>query len=118
LFTCPQEKATHLYYRALAKALDEALLKAILTKMGADEASTGRFSDTAHQCHKGDLGCPGPQISAVSEDFKMPVQSNLTKLPPPTPFTHALRARYKHADVFTDMMSAIERAGRNTAANR
>src|SRR5436190_20349039 len=38
-----QEKATHLYYRALAKDVDEPLLKTLLTKMGADEASHGRF---------------------------------------------------------------------------
>ena len=39
IYLALQEKATHLYYRALAKDIDEPLLKAILGRMGADEAS-------------------------------------------------------------------------------
>src|SRR5690349_12341851 len=37
IYLALQEKATHLYYRALAKDIDEPLLQSILTKMGADE---------------------------------------------------------------------------------
>src|SRR5207247_38524 len=43
IYLALQEKATHLYYRALARDIDEPLLKAILGKMGADEASHGAF---------------------------------------------------------------------------
>ena len=107
-----QEKATHLYYRALAKALDEPLLKAILTKMGADEASHGAFFyDLLIKCHKGDLDALARKVSAVSEDFKMPVQSNLTNYRRQLLSLMRSAPSYKHADVFTDMMNAIERAG-------
>src|SRR5437016_5835922 len=43
IYLALQEKATHLYYCALAKDVDEPLLKTILQKMGADEASHGKF---------------------------------------------------------------------------
>src|SRR5207248_3250662 len=43
IYLALQEKATHLYYRTLARDLDEPLLKSILTRMGADEASHGAF---------------------------------------------------------------------------
>ena len=106
-----QEKATHLYYRALAKALDEPLLKAILTKMGADEASHGAFFyDLLIKCHKGDLDALARKVSAVSQDFKMPVQSNLTNYRRQLLSLMRAAPTYKHADVFTDMMNAIERA--------
>jgi acyl-[acyl-carrier-protein] desaturase len=107
-----QEKATHLYYRALAKALDEPLLKAILTKMGADEASHGAFFyDILIKCHKGDLDALARKVSMVSEDFKMPVQSNLTNYRRQLLSLMRSAPSYKHADVFTDMMTAIEKAG-------
>ena len=56
IYLALQEKATHLYYRALAKDIEEPLLKAILGRMGADEASHGAFFyDLLIKCHKGDL---------------------------------------------------------------
>ncbi len=108
-----QEKATHLYYRALARDLDEPLLKGILTKMGADEASHGAFFyDLLIKCHKGDLDALARKVSAVSNDFKMPVQSNLLNYRRQILSLMRSAPSYKHGDVFADMMTAIERAGK------
>jgi hypothetical protein len=106
-----QEKATHLYYRALSKDLDEPLLKTILTRMGADEASHGAFFyNLLIKAHKGDLDKLARTVSAVSNDFKMPVQSNLINYR--RQLLNLMRAApsYKHPDVFADMMGAIEKA--------
>ncbi len=108
-----QEKATHLYYRALAKDVDEPLLKAILTKMGGDEASHGRFFyDLLIKCHKGDLDALSRKISAVANDFKMPVQSNLLNYRRQLLGMMRAAPSYRHPDVFTDMMSAVEKAAK------
>jgi hypothetical protein len=108
-----QVMATHLYYRALAKDLDEPLLKSILTKMGADEASHGAFFyDLLIKCHKGDLDALARKISAVANDFKMPVQSNLTNYRRQILGLMRAAPSYRHADVFEDMMGAVERAAK------
>jgi len=108
-----QEKATHLYYRALARDLDEPLLKSILTKMGADEASHGAFFyDLLIKCHKGDLDALSQKISAVANDFKMPVQNNLTNYRRQVLGLMRAAPSYKHPDVFADMMGAVERAAK------
>src|SRR3954466_15825989 len=111
IYLALQEKATHLYYRALARDIDEPLLKAILTKMGADEASHGKFFyDLLLKCNHGDLDKLARKVSAVSNDFKMPVQSNLINYR--RQILNLMRAApsYKHPDVFADMMGAIEKA--------
>jgi hypothetical protein len=108
-----QEKATHLYYRALAKDLDEPLLKTILTRMGADEASHGAFFyNLLIKCHKGDLDALARTVSAVANDFKMPVQSNLTNYRRQLLSLMRAAPSYRHPDVFTDMMTAIEKASK------
>jgi hypothetical protein len=106
-----QEKATHLYYRALAKDLDEPLLQSILKRMGADEASHGAFFyDLLIKCHKGDLDSLARRISAVANDFKMPVQSNLTNYRRQILSLMRSAPSYRHADVFEDMISAVQKA--------
>ena len=113
IYLALQEKATHLYYRALAKDVDEPLLKAILGKMGADEASHGRFFyDLLIKCHKGDLDALSRKISAVANDFKMPVQSNLLNYRRQLLGMMRAAPSYRHPDVFTDMMSAVEKAAK------
>ena len=106
-----QEKATHLYYRALAKDLNEPLLQSILKKMGADEASHGAFFyDLLIKCHKGDLDSLARRISAVANDFKMPVQSNLTNYRRQILSLMKSAPSYRHADVFEDMIAAVKKA--------
>ncbi|MGB7158925.1 MAG: acyl-ACP desaturase [Tepidisphaeraceae bacterium] len=113
IYLALQEKATHLYYRALARDVDEPLLKAILTRMGADEASHGRFFyDLLIKCHKGDLDALSQKISAVANDFKMPVQNNLLNYRRQLLGMMRAAPSYRHPDVFTDMMSAVEKAAK------
>lgn len=109
-----QEKATHLYYRALAKDVDEPLLKVILNKMGADEASHGKFFyDLLIRGHKGDLDALARTVTAVANDFKMPVQNNLINYRRQLLGMMRAAPSYRHPDVFTDMMSAVDRAARD-----
>lgn len=111
IYLALQEKATHLYYRALAKDINEPLLQAILTKMGADEASHGAFFyELLIKCNKGNLDLLSKKISAVANDFKMPVQSNLINYRRQLLNMMRVAPSYRHPDVFTDMMRAVERA--------
>ena len=113
IYLALQEKATHLYYRALAKDIDEPLLKVILGKMGADEASHGAFFyDLLIKCNKGDLDQLSRKISSVANDFKMPVQNNLLNYRRQLVNMMRCAPSYRHPDVFTDMMKAVERAGK------
>ena len=116
IYLALQEKATHLYYRALAKDIDEPLLKTVLTRMGADEASHGAFFyDLLIKCHKGDLDALSRKISAVASDFRMPVQSNLTNYRRQLLSLMKSAPSYRHADVFEDMMQAVQKAERSYA---
>jgi hypothetical protein len=114
IYLALQEKATHLYYRALAKDVEEPLLKTILTRMGADEASHGRFFyDILIKSHKGDLDALAEKISAVANDFKMPVQNNLLNYRRQVLGLMRAAPSYRHPDVFTDMMNAVEAASKS-----
>jgi len=113
IYLALQEKATHLYYRALAKDLDEPLLQSILARMGADEASHGAFFyELLIRSNKGNLDALARKISAVANDFKMPVQSNLTNYRRQLLGLMRSAPSYRHSDVFTDMMNAVERAAK------
>jgi hypothetical protein len=113
IYLALQEKATHLYYRALANDIEEPLLQAILKRMGADEASHGRFFyDLLIKCHKGDLDALSRRISAVAQDFRMPVQNNLLNYRRQLVGMMRAAPSYRHPDVFTDMMNAVEKAAK------
>lgn len=115
IYLALQEKATHLYYRALARDVDEPLLRTILTKMGADEASHGAFFyDLLIKSFKGDLDALSRRITAVANDFKMPVQNNLLNYRRQLLGMMRAAPSYKHPDVFADMMKAVERAAQKT----
>lgn len=114
IYLALQEKATHLYYRALAKDIDEPLLKAILGRMGADEASHGAFFyDLLIKGFKGDLDALAKKVSAVANEFKMPVQNNLLNYRRQLLGMMRAAPSYRHGDVFEDMMRAVQRAGKN-----
>lgn len=111
IYLALQEKATHLYYRALGKAVDEPLLKAILARMGADEASHGAFFyDLLIKCNRGDLDALARKVTAVANQFKMPVQSNLLNYRRQLLNMMKAAPSYRHGDVFADMMKVIDRA--------
>ncbi|HSZ56202.1 MAG TPA: acyl-ACP desaturase [Tepidisphaeraceae bacterium] len=114
IYLALQEKATHLYYRALARNVGDPLLQAILTRMGADEAHHGAFFyDLLIKSNRGDLDALSRKISAVAADFTMPVQSNLTNYRRQVLGLMRSAPSYRHGDVFADMMRAVDRA-RNT----
>ena len=95
----------------LAKDIDEPLLKAILGRMGADEASHGQFFyDLLIKGHEGDLDALARKVSAVANDFKMPVQSNLINYRRQLLGLMRAAPSYRHGDVFADMMEAVQRA--------
>ena len=111
IYLALQEKATHLYYQALARDIDEPLLKTILTRMGADEASHGAFFyDLLIKSHKGDLDALSRKISTVAQDFKMPVQMNLQNYRRQLLGMMRAAPSYKHPDVFANMMKAVDKA--------
>jgi rubrerythrin len=106
-----QEKATHLYYRALARDVDEPLLKSLLTKMGADEASHGAFFyDLLTRAYRGDMDALAKKVTAVANDFRMPVQNNLLNYRRQLLGMMRAAPSYRHGDVFADMMRAVDRA--------
>ena len=115
IYLALQEKATHLYYRALAGAVEEPLLKSVLRRMAADEASHGKFFyDLLIRSNRGDLDALSRKISGVASDFKMPVQSNLLNYR--RQILNLMRAApaYRHPDVLADMLKAVEDASRQS----
>ena len=111
IYLALQEKATHLYYRALSRDIQEPLLKSILNRMGADEASHGAFFyNMLIESFRGDLDALSRKVSAVAADFKMPVQNNLLNYRRQLLGMMRAAPSYKHPDVFADMMNAIDRA--------
>jgi rubrerythrin len=114
IYLALQEKATHLYYRALAKDIEEPLLKTVLGRMGADEASHGKFFyDLLIKSHKGDLDALARKISSVANDFKMPVQNNLLNYRRQLLGMMRAAPSYRHGDVFQDMMDAVDKAAKD-----
>lgn len=112
IYLALQEKATHLYYRALARDVDEPLLQAILGRMGADEASHGAFFyDLLIRGFRGDLDALARKVSAVASEFRMPVQNNLLNYRRQLLGMMRAAPSYRHGDVFADMMRAVQRAG-------
>src|SRR5437762_13810255 len=82
--------------------------------MGADEASHGAFFyDLLVKGFKGDLDALARKISAVAADFKMPVQNNLLNYRRQLLGMMRAAPSYRHPDVFTDMMNAVQRAARD-----
>jgi hypothetical protein len=112
IYLALQEKATHFYYRALARDVEEPLLRTILTRMAADEASHGMFFyNLLIESFRGDLDALGRKISVVANDFKMPVQNNLLNYRRQLLGMMRAAPSYRHPDVFADMMRAVDRAG-------
>ena len=98
---------------ARARDVDEPLLRTMLQRMGADEASHGKFFyELLIKSHKGDLDALSRKISSVANDFKMPVQNNLINYRRQVLGLMRAAPSYKHGDVFADMMKAVDRAAR------
>ena len=114
IYLALQEKATHLYYRALGRDVEEPLLKSILARMGADEASHGTFFyNLLIESFRGDLDNLSRRVSAVAQDFKMPVQNNLLNYRRQLLGMMRAATSYRHPDVLADMMRAVDRAAKS-----
>jgi hypothetical protein len=106
-----QEKATQLYYQALAQDMDEPLLKTLLRRMASDEASHGKFFyDLLLQSQRHDLGALAKKVVAVARDFRMPMQASLTNYRRQLLTLMRAAPHYRHADVFATLLQAVERA--------
>ena len=102
----------------MAQDIEEPLLKTVLTRMGGDEASHGKFFyDLLIEHFRGDLDALAKKISAVSQDFKMPVQNNLLNYRRQLIGMMRAAPRYRHPDVFTNMMDAVNKAAQQTDRN-
>jgi acyl-[acyl-carrier-protein] desaturase len=111
IYLALQEKATHMYYRALERDIDEPLLRTLLHQMANDEASHAKFFyDLLVGCHRGDLGALSKKVGAVARDFRMPVQANLTNYRRRVLGLMRSAPSYRHADVLADLERAVERA--------
>jgi acyl-[acyl-carrier-protein] desaturase len=111
IYLALQEKATHLYYRALERDVNEPLLKTLLRHMANDEASHAKFFyDLLVQCHRGDLGALVKKVGAVAREFRMPVQANLTNYRRQVLGLMRAAPSYRHADVLADLERAVGRA--------
>ncbi|HEV3083616.1 MAG TPA: acyl-ACP desaturase [Gemmataceae bacterium] len=111
IYLALQEKATHLYYRALAQDIDEPLLKVLLRHMANDEASHAKFFyDLLLKCQQGDLRALAKKVVAVARDFRMPVQTNLTNYRVQILGLMRAAPAYRHADVLANLQQALERA--------
>jgi hypothetical protein len=105
-----QERATHLYYAALARDVNEPLLSAILHRMAADEASHGAFFYDLLFYPGNDLDALARSVRAVASEFRMPVQRNLLKYRAQIVALMRSAPSYHHPDVFAHMLHALEKA--------
>jgi len=59
---------------------------------------------------RGDLDALSRRVSAVAQDFKMPVQNNLLNYRRQLLGMMRAAPSYRHTDVFADMIRAVDRA--------
>jgi hypothetical protein len=107
-----QERATHLYYAALARDVREPLLSSILHRMAADEASHAAFFYDLLLRPENDLDALAAVVRTVAREFKMPVQRNLLKYRAQIAALMRSAPSYRHADVFAHMLRALDRSAR------
>jgi acyl-[acyl-carrier-protein] desaturase len=112
-----QERATHLYYRALARSLDEPLLIAVLHRMANDEANHAKFFyDLLLKCHRGDLTTLTRTVTRVAREFQMPVQANLTNYRRQVANLMRAAPTYRHPDALGNLLKAVELAAKGDEA--
>jgi hypothetical protein len=110
IYLALQERATHLYYTALAKDVNEPLLATILQRMAADEASHGAFFYDLLLHPGNDLDALARTISAVAREFKMPVQHSLLNYRAQIMALMRSAPSYHHRDVFAHLLRALQQA--------
>lgn len=108
-----QERATHLYYCALAEAVDEPVLRAVLRRMAADEARHAQFFyDMLIRSHADDFTILAARVTEVAREFRMPLQSSLDGYRLHVLNLFRAAPRYRHEAALSHLSRAIERAAR------
>ncbi len=110
-YTLIQEKATQLYYQQLAAAVDEPVLRAILTDLARDESRHYGFFARLVETYVREGG-PAllPRIREVLANFRMPLADTLTNY-----WRWSLRVSdtaggYDYTDAFASLVQVVKRA--------
>ncbi len=110
-YTLVQEKATQLYYQQLAAAVDEPVLKQILTDLARDESRHYGFFARLVEAYVREGG-PAllPRIREVLADFRMPLATTLTNY-----WRWSLRVAdaaggYDYTEAFASLVQVVKRA--------
>jgi acyl-[acyl-carrier-protein] desaturase len=112
-----QERATHLYYRALAEAVEEPVLREVLGRMAGDEARHARFFyDLLTRVHAADLTALAARVTAVARDFRMPLQANLDGYRRHVLNLFRAAPAYRHEAALAHLSQAIDRAAKGDRA--
>jgi hypothetical protein len=111
MYTLVQEKATHLYYRALASAVDEPVLRSILERLARDEAKHFAFFSRLIEAYVQTFGERViPLLREALAEFKMPLAETLDNY-----WRIALRISdaaggYDYTQAFDDLVQVTQRA--------
>ncbi|MEA2663708.1 MAG: acyl-[acyl-carrier-protein] desaturase [Candidatus Eremiobacteraeota bacterium] len=110
-YTLIQEKATQLYYQQLAAAVDEPVLKQILTDLARDESRHyGFFARLVETYVRAGGPALLPRIREVLANFRMPLATTLTNY-----WRWSLRVSdaaggYDYTDAFASLVQVVRRA--------
>jgi hypothetical protein len=117
IYLALQERATHLYYRALAEAVEEPVLREVLGRMAGDEARHARFFyDLLTRAHAADLDALAARVTAVAHDFRMPLQANLDGYRRHVLNLFRAAPAYRHDAALAHLSQAIGRAAQGDGA--
>jgi hypothetical protein len=111
MYTLVQEKATYLFYRALASVIDEPVLRAILERLAQDEARHFAFFSRLMEAYVRTFAeRVVPPMRAALTAFKMPLAETLHNY-----WRVALRVSdaaggYDHTQAFEDLIRVVQRA--------
>jgi acyl-[acyl-carrier-protein] desaturase len=109
VYVALQEKATHLYYAALAKDVPDPLLGSLLRKMAADEASHAAFFYQLLVNETADLDALSKVVAIVAKRFQMPLQRNLDNYRKRLVDLMRAAPGYKHGDALAHLCRVLER---------
>jgi len=118
-YTLVQEKATQLYYRALAGAIEEPVLREILERLARDEARHFAFFSRVMEAY---VHAHGEQtiepVGRALEAFKMPLADTLHNY-----WRIALRISdaaggYDYTEAFEDLVRVVQRAADTASWSR
>jgi hypothetical protein len=111
MYTLVQEKATHLFYRALAQVVDEPVLRSILERLAQDEARHFAFFSRVLEAYVHRFGeAVIPPLRDALADFKMPLAETLHNYWRIALRISAAAGGYDYTKAFDDLVSVVQRA--------